>query len=89
MKTFIHIELFPDLKEHNALDFEIQTRYRLHRPTNFRTPSGSHVNRVYLYVIDYTDSESEVKFTPSRHNFIILNLQFSKITKISKSYSRM
>ena len=33
--------------------------------------------------MDYADSESEVQFTPIRHNLIIFNLRNSKIAKIS------
>ena len=35
------------------------------------------------------DSESEVQFTPSRHNLIIFNLQSCKVTKTSKWFYRI
>ena len=55
----------------------------LHCLTNFHTSSGSLVNRVFLYVIDYADSVSEVRFAPSRHSLIIFSVQNCKIAKIS------
>ena len=58
----------------------MQQIFRIYTYTkNFHTSSASQVNRVFLYVMDYADSESEVLFTPSRHSLMIFSVQNCKI----------
>ena len=37
--------------------------------------------------MNYADSESEVRFTPSRHSLMISSMQNCKIAKISKTFT--
>ena len=47
------------------------------------------VNRVFLYVMDYANSEYEVRFAPSRRSLVIFSVQYCKIAKISTKLYRI
>ena len=69
---------------HSSRRISICIFLRLHCPQNFHATSASLVIRVFLYVMDYADSQSEARFAPSHHSLVIFSVQNSRIVKISK-----